>query len=93
MVPYLFQYAQILADREKYADIEYLFSDSRFSDPCDPGIDDQQCKKFQISEGYADCYLYAALHFRCYYGRHADYVLISEIRLPQSYPDISGSTG
>ena len=32
-------------------------------------------------------------HFRCYYGRHADYVLISEIRLPQSYPDISGSTG
>ena len=40
MVPYLFQYAQILADREKYADIEYLFSDSRFSDPCDPGIDD-----------------------------------------------------
>ena len=36
----VFCYAQILADREKYADIEYLFSDSRFSDPCDPGIDD-----------------------------------------------------
>ena len=29
-----------VADREKYADIEYLFSDSRFPDSCDPGIDD-----------------------------------------------------